>query len=59
MENRVHFSFEGNISVGKDHLQAGDYLYTPPNGKHAVRSNNGCIVLVNVPQEVVVLKAGN
>ena len=51
------FVIEGDISLGKDHLCTGDYLYTPPNGKHAVRSKNGCVVLVNVPQEVEVLKA--
>lgn len=50
------FVIEGDIKLGKDHLQAGDYLYTPPNGKHAVWSENGCVVLVNVPQAVEILK---
>jgi hypothetical protein len=31
-------------------------LYTPPEGKHAVWPENGCIVLVHVPQAVEVLK---
>jgi len=50
------FVLEGDIKLGKDHLRAGDYLYTPPEGKHAVWSENGCIVLVSVPQAVEILK---
>ncbi len=50
------FVLEGDIKLGKDHLYAGDYLYTSPNGKHAVWSEKGCIVLVNVPQAVEILK---
>jgi anti-sigma factor ChrR (cupin superfamily) len=50
------FVIEGDLKLGKDHLYAGDYLYTSPNGKHAVRSEKGCVVLVNVPEEVVILK---
>lgn len=47
---------DGDITLGKDHLQAGDYLYTAPNNVHAVHSKGGCIVLVSVPQEVEVLR---
>jgi quercetin dioxygenase-like cupin family protein len=50
------FVLEGDLKLGQDHLYAGDYLYTPPNGKHAVRSEGGCVVLVNVPEEVEILK---
>lgn len=50
------FVVEGDLKLGKDHLYAGDYLYTSPNGKHAVRSEKGCIVLVSVPEEVEILK---
>src|SRR5437763_779553 len=39
------YVLEGDIKLGKDHLYAGDYLYTVPDGKHAVRSINGCVVL--------------
>jgi quercetin dioxygenase-like cupin family protein len=49
------FVLEGDISLGRDRLYAGDYLYTAPNNKHGVRSENGCVVLVNVPEEVEVL----
>lgn len=50
------FVLEGDIKLGKDHLFAGDYLYTAPNGKHAVWSQNGCVVLVNIPQSVEILR---
>src|SRR5262245_18256299 len=50
------FVLEGDISLGGDHLQAGDYLFTAPNNKHAVHSKNGCVVLVSVPEEVEILR---
>jgi quercetin dioxygenase-like cupin family protein len=53
------FVLEGDIRLGKDHLQAGDYLYTAAGNVHAVRSANGCVVLVNVPQAVEILKTRN
>jgi len=49
------FVLEGDIRLGKDYLRKGDYLYTAPNNKHAVASASGCIVLVNVPQQVEIL----
>jgi quercetin dioxygenase-like cupin family protein len=49
------FVLEGDIRLGKDTLRKGDYLYTAPNNKHAVASVSGCIVLVNVPQQVEIL----
>jgi len=51
------FVLEGDIKLGKDHLYAGDYLYTAPNNIHAVRSVNGCVVLVKTPQEVEIIKS--
>ena len=50
------FVLEGDIRLGKDHLYAGDYLYTAPNNVHAVRSDGGCVVLVSVPQAVQVIQ---
>ena len=50
------FVLEGDIRFGKDLLRAGDYLYTPPGGKHAASSEGGCVLLVNIPQEVEILK---
>jgi hypothetical protein len=43
---------EGDIRVGKDRLNQGDYLYTAPGNKHAVLSKGGCVILVNIPEEV-------
>lgn len=47
---------EGDIKLGKAHLQTGDYLYTAPDGKHSARSEKGCILLVRTPQAVEILK---
>lgn len=49
------FVLEGDVKLGKDHLFAGDYLYTAVNNKHNVRTDNGCVLLVNVPEEVEIL----
>jgi anti-sigma factor ChrR (cupin superfamily) len=51
------FVIEGDLKLGKDQLYAGDYLYTSPNGRHAVWSKSGCIALVIVPQQVEILKS--
>lgn len=50
------FVIEGDIHFGPDHLRQGDYLYTAPGNKHAVWSDDGCVVLFSVPSEVVRLK---
>jgi len=50
------FVLEGDIRLGKDHLRAGDYLFTAPDNIHAVHSVGGCVVLVNVPQAVEILR---
>ena len=50
------FVLEGEVHFGACHLLAGDYLYTPPNGKHAVWTSGGCVILFSVPEEVVILK---
>jgi quercetin dioxygenase-like cupin family protein len=50
------YVLEGDIRLGKDHLHQGDYLYTAPNNRHAVKSDRGCIVLVSVPEEVEILE---
>ena len=49
------YVLEGDLHVGPDHLRAGDYLYTPPGGRHAAWSEGGCLFLVPVPQPVVIL----
>jgi quercetin dioxygenase-like cupin family protein len=50
------FVIEGDIRLGKDHLRAGDYLYTAPDNLHAVRSDNGCIVFLKAPRAVEYVK---
>jgi quercetin dioxygenase-like cupin family protein len=47
----------GEVTIGPDHLKAGDYLYTPPDGKHAAHSVGGCVFLVTLPRPVEILEA--
>ena len=49
------FVLEGEVSFSARHLEAGDYLYTPPGGVHSVRSETGCVLLFIVPEEVKIL----
>jgi len=46
------FVLEGEIRFGGELFRKGDYLYTPPNHRHAVRSETGCVILAIVPEEV-------
>ena len=50
------YILEGEVRFGPDQLNAGDYLYTPPNATHPVFSRTGCIMLFVVPEEVIILK---
>ncbi len=50
------FVLEGQVKFGNKNLSAGDYLFTPKNGKHAVWSKKGCIMLLVIPEEVEILK---
>lgn len=49
------YVLEGDIHLGKDHLTAGDYLYTAPGNLHAVRTDKGCVILLKAPQEVEII----
>ena len=49
------FVLEGEVRFGPTQLNAGDYLYTPPSGKHSVFSKTGCTMLFVVPEEVEML----
>lgn len=59
--NHIHpageeaFILEGEIRFGPDQLNAGDYLYTPPEKTHPVFSRTGCTLLLVIPEEVVIL----
>ena len=50
------YVLDGEVRFGPDQLNAGDYLYTPPNASHSVFSRTGCIMLFVVPEEVIILK---
>jgi quercetin dioxygenase-like cupin family protein len=39
---------EGEIKVGKYQMKAGDYLLTPPEGKHAVTTVSGGLVVIKL-----------
>jgi quercetin dioxygenase-like cupin family protein len=47
---------EGEVQIGGDRLGTGDYLYTPPGGKHALSTEGGCVILVVLPQPVEILE---
>ncbi|WP_128572185.1 cupin domain-containing protein [Chryseobacterium sp. P1-3] len=49
------FIMEGDAAIAGARLEKGDYLYTPPNFKHSVKSEHGCIILFVVPEEVEIL----
>lgn len=50
------FVLEGDIHLGKDHLFAGDYLFTAPGNLHAVRTDGGCVIFLKAPQAVEFVK---
>ena len=52
------YVLEGDIKLGKNSLVEGDYLYTPPDGKHAVSTQGGCLILVTLPKPIEILKGG-
>jgi len=49
------FVLEGEVIIEGATLKSGDYLYTPPNCKHSVRTEIGCTILFIVPEEVEIL----
>lgn len=49
------FALEGEVRVGKHELSPGDYLYTPPEGKHAVSSQKGCLVFLRLSKPIEIL----
>jgi len=46
------FVTKGSCLVNDHLLNAGDYLYTPPGFKHAVKTTTGCEIIFIVPEEV-------
>lgn len=49
------FVLSGTCIIEGAELAAGDYLYTPPGFKHAVKSETGCVLLFIVPEEVEII----
>jgi quercetin dioxygenase-like cupin family protein len=43
------FVLEGDIHLGKDHLHAGNYLFTAPDNLHAARTDGGCVLFLKAP----------
>lgn len=50
------FVIKGSCLVNDTILSAGDYLYTPPGFKHAVKTEKGCEMILIVPEEVEILE---
>ncbi|MGM1429898.1 cupin domain-containing protein [Sphingobacterium lactis] len=51
------FILEGEAYFNETKLIKGDYLFTPKNYKHSVRSETGCQILFIVPEEVEIVKS--
>jgi quercetin dioxygenase-like cupin family protein len=52
------FVLEGDIHLGKDHLHAGDYLFTAPDNLHAARTDGGCTLFLKAPLATEFVKKG-
>lgn len=46
---------DGSCELESVIFNKGDYLYTPPNFKHSVKSEAGCTLFLMVPKEVEIL----
>jgi anti-sigma factor ChrR (cupin superfamily) len=51
------FVMEGSCIIGGATLNSGDYLYTPPDFKHNVKTDIGCTLLLIIPEEVEIIVA--
>lgn len=51
------FILEGEVYFNELKLVKGDYLFTPKNFKHSVKSETGCQILFIVPEEVEIMEA--
>ena len=49
--------FEAGTRFPAHNHPAGDYLYTPPDVKHAASSEGGCVFLVTLPTPVELLES--
>ncbi|VXB69799.1 ChrR-like protein with cupin domain [Flavobacterium sp. 9AF] len=46
---------EGSCIIQNATLNTGDYLFTPPQGKHGVTSKTGCTLFLSIPEEVILI----
>ncbi len=46
---------QGTCLTNSTELKAGDYLYTPPGFKHAVKTETGCELILFIPEEVEIV----
>lgn len=49
------YVLEGKVTIEGALLGTGDYLYTPPGFRHGVWSEEGCVLLLVIPEEVEIL----
>jgi quercetin dioxygenase-like cupin family protein len=49
------FVLSGSCVIEAATLEEGDYLYSPPASRHSVRTDTGCTLLFQVPEEIVIL----
>lgn len=53
------FVLEGDVRIGKYSMRAGDYLLTPEEGKHAVSTIDGCLVLIKLDKPIEIIDRRN
>lgn len=53
------FVMQGSCFINDTILHKGDYLFTPPGFKHAVKTATGCELMLIVPEEVEILESTN
>ncbi len=49
------YVISGEAILENTKICTGDYLYTPPQFKHSVRTETGCTLLFVVPEEVEII----
>lgn len=49
------YVMKGSCFINEALLSEGDYLYTPPGFKHAVKTDTGCELMLVIPEEVEIL----
>jgi len=50
------FVVDGEVRIGNARLSQGEYLYTEPDGVHAVSSDTGGTILVVLPRPVEIFE---